>query len=147
MRTVLRPSFSSGYSLLELLVVLGILSLILLIAAPVLSNTVERFSLASDARSAVSQLRVLRERAMDLQKEITIRSSVGDKSSLTTSENETLSYTRGTAVAVSNRVEPHILRISWDGSVAGQLIFSNGVKEIRVYARDFNGPITFEAVP
>jgi prepilin-type N-terminal cleavage/methylation domain-containing protein len=144
---MMHPHPSSGYSLLELLVVLGILSLILLVAAPVLSSTIDRFALASDARMAVSQLRALRERAMDLQKEISIRPSAGGGASITTSENQTFSYSRGIDVSVSNRVEPEVMRISWDGSIAGQLVFSNSMKKIRVFARDLNGPITLEPLP
>ena len=143
----MHPNQSSGYSLLELLVVLGIMSLILLIATPTLSNTVDRFTLASDARTVVSQLKALRERAMDLQKEISVSAVTADSNSLATSENETYTYSSGIVVLINNRTEPQVLRISWDGSMAGQLILSNGFKKIRVFARDLNGPITLEPMP
>ena len=147
MRVAMHPNQSSGYSLLELLVVLGIMSLILLIATPTLSNTVDRFTLASDARTVVSQLKALRERAMDLQKEISVSAVTADSNSLATSENETYTYSSGIVVLINNRTEPQVLRISWDGSMAGQLILSNGFKKIRVFARDLNGPITLEPMP
>ena len=56
---------AKGFTLLELLVVLAIASLMVAIAAPFTVRTIERAELRADARELKSDLRALRQRAID----------------------------------------------------------------------------------
>ena len=49
-----------GYSLLELIVVLGIMALVIVVATPTVQASVERMTLRSDARTVMTALRRLR---------------------------------------------------------------------------------------
>jgi general secretion pathway protein H len=61
-----------GFTLLELLVVLAIAGLMISIAMPFTVRTIENAELRADAREAVSDLRQLRQRAIDRQQAVEV---------------------------------------------------------------------------
>ena len=61
-----------GYSLLEVLIVLAIAAVIAVAAAPAIGSTVERMALRSDVRNVTTELRRLRDTALDRQADIII---------------------------------------------------------------------------
>ena len=63
---------SHGFTLLELLVVLAITGLMISIAMPFTVRTIENAELRADAREVVSDLRQLRQRAIDRQQTIAV---------------------------------------------------------------------------
>jgi len=65
---------SCGFTLLELLVVLAITGLMISIAMPFTVRTIENAELRADAREVVSDLRQLRQRAIDRQEAIEVTS-------------------------------------------------------------------------
>jgi general secretion pathway protein H len=65
---------STGFTLLELLVVLAIAGLMVSIAMPFTVRTIENAQLRADAREVVSDLRQLRQRAIDRQQMIEVTS-------------------------------------------------------------------------
>lgn len=62
-----RVGSRSGFSLVELLVVLAIIGLLLTLTPLIFSGTIERLRLESTARELVSALRITRARAITLQ--------------------------------------------------------------------------------
>jgi general secretion pathway protein H len=65
---------SPGFTLLELLVVLAITGLMISIAMPFTVRTIENAELRADAREVVTDLRQLRQRAIDRQEAIVVNS-------------------------------------------------------------------------
>jgi len=63
---------NKGFTLIELLVVLAIMSLMVAIAAPFTVRTIERAELRADARELASDLRALRQRAIDRHETISV---------------------------------------------------------------------------
>lgn len=63
-----------GFTLLELLVVLAIAGLMISIAAPFAVRTIENAALRADARQVASELRAVRQRAIDRQETIAVSS-------------------------------------------------------------------------
>ncbi len=71
----LRADIASGYTLIEVLVVLAIIGLIAGFAMPPAARTIEFAFLQSDARSVVSQLRSARDEAIDQGTTVTFERS------------------------------------------------------------------------
>ena len=61
-----------GFTLIELLVVLAILSLMIAVAAPFTVRTIERAELRADVRELTSDLRALRQRAIDRRETVSV---------------------------------------------------------------------------
>jgi general secretion pathway protein H len=85
MRTTLRND--DGYTLLELLVVLGILALIAAGAVPVASRAIESAMLSSDTRAVMVELRRVENDAVASQTTISLSESPDGGLALSTGEN------------------------------------------------------------
>jgi general secretion pathway protein H len=68
----MKPEPDNGYTLLELLVVLGIVGLIAAFAVPVAGRTIENIALQADARSLVVMLRRVESQAVQRQETISV---------------------------------------------------------------------------
>lgn len=141
-----RQGASAGYSLLELLVVLAIMSLITVVAVPYGSGTIERFSLASDARLVASGLRTMRDRAASMQREITVRVPSDGTSRLVSSDGSEIRLSYGTSAAIYAPKRAAVVTISWDGSMSGTVVLSRSGKSTRIGVTQLSGPLTVEAV-
>ena len=124
-----------GYSLLELLVVLAIIGLIATIAVPMASSSVERMTLNADARAVVTQLRDLRETALDQQREVVVIERAG--------QAHPLAVSAGTTVDAGREG----FRIGADGIPSGTLRVARGGASVRIGAHSLTGRIAVEAAP
>ena len=142
------PSRTAGYSMLELLVVLAIMSLILVVAIPAASGTLQRLSLSSDARLVASNLRNLREQAADQQSEITITAPPGRAGVLSVSNGSEILLAWGTTAQILSRNDrSQSLRLSWDGSVSGSVMLTRSGSTIRISADRVTGRLILEGAP
>jgi general secretion pathway protein H len=144
----IRPSSTAGYSMLELLVVLAIMSLILVIALPAASGNLQRLSLSSDARLVASSLRSLREQAVNRQSDIVLTVSSARPDVLLVSSGGEIALTWGTGAQIfsrGNRGRSMIL--SWDGTVAGTIVLTRGGSTMRISADRLTGRVTVEGAP
>lgn len=137
------PTSSDGYSLLELMVVLGILGLIAIVAAPTISTSIDRMTLTSDARDLATHLRALREDALDRQTEIVVAPSGAEASALTASSGESIELSSGTNVEViasdgRARAGGRFV-ISADGLAAGGFRLSRGEVSSRLMVDRMSG--------
>lgn len=139
-------SASAGYSLLELMVVLAIMSLIVVVAIPYSAGTVEKFSLASDTRQVATGLRAWRQRAVDMQRDIAVAVTTEPAVTLKTSEGDVLALSSGTTASVFAPANRTTVVLSWDGSISGTIVLARGGKSSRVFADKLNGPIRVEAI-
>lgn len=121
-----KPTAVSGYSLVELLVTLAVMGLIATIAVPMVAGTVERATLAADARAVATRLRAWRETAMDRQLRIVVTPSAHR---LSASNGDEFELSRGTSVEVANGPG---LTIGPAGGARGVLRLSRGGSSIRV---------------
>lgn len=135
---------SAGYSLLELMVVLGILALIAVVAVPTMSTSIERMTLAGDARNLATQLRALRENALDRQTEIALTSSRSEPNTLIASDGEIIRLSIGTTIEVKGAGR---FVISADGIPAGGFRLSRGASSNRIGAERMSGRILIEVAP
>lgn len=122
-----------GYSLLELIIVLGIMALLLVVATPVVQASVERMTLTADTRALMTVLRRLREVALDQQTDIVLNVAGGAAHEIAASSGETIVLTPGTAVRTRSVV------IAWDGTISGTLYLSRGASEVTVAAEPLTG--------
>ena len=137
---------SAGYSLLELMVVLGILALIAVVAVPAMSGSIERMTLAGDARDLATQLRTLRENALDQQTEVEVTLSGSEANALTASSGDIIRLSTGTSievVAASKGVARFV--ISADGIAIGGFRLSRGASSSRIAVDRLTGRISIEA--
>jgi prepilin-type N-terminal cleavage/methylation domain-containing protein len=116
-----------GYSLLEIVVALGIMALIATVAAPVVIGSVDRMTLTADARAIATHVRELREQALDGQKEIAIAPS-------------DLPLSAGTTVDMAGNQ----LVIAPDGSVGVVLRLTRGGSAVNVVVNRLTGRVTIE---
>ncbi len=143
-----RSSRSAGYSMLELLIVLAIMSLILVIAIPATSGSLQRLTLSSDARFVASALRSLREQAADQQSEIILTVSPGRSDVLMASNGTEVPLAWGTSAQIVSRDNrDHRLTLSWDGSVSGMITLTRGGSSIRISADRLTGRLILQGVP
>lgn len=122
-----------GYSLLELIVVLGIVALLIVVATPTVQASVERMTLTADTRALLTELRRLREEALDQQTDLVLTVAGGAAHEIEVSSGETISLTPGTAVRMRDVV------IAWDGTISGALYLSRGAREVAVAAEPLTG--------
>ncbi len=122
-----------GYSLLELIVVLGIMALVIVVATPTVQASVERMTLRSDARTVMTALRRLREEALDRQADLSLSASGGASNEIAVSSGETIALSPGTAVRTRGLV------IAWDGTISGTLQITRGEAEVSVTAELLTG--------
>jgi prepilin-type N-terminal cleavage/methylation domain-containing protein len=122
-----------GYSLLELIVVLGIMALLIVVATPTVQASVERMTLRSDARTVMTALRRLREEALDWQTDLSLSASGGASNEIVVSSGETIALSPGTAVRTRGLV------IAWDGTISGTLQITRGEAEVSVTAEPLTG--------
>lgn len=128
-----------GYSLLELIVVLGIMALVIVVATPTVQASVERMTLRSDARTVMTALRRLREEALDQQADLSLSESGGASNEIAVSSGETIALTPGTAARTRGLV------IAWDGTISGTLEITRGEAEVSVTAEPLTGRPMSEA--
>ena len=121
-------ALSPGYSLLELLVVLAIIGLIATVAVPVVTTSVDRMTLAADARAVATRLRALREDALDQQKEIPV--AIG-----------TLPVSGGTVVDATPAKD---FAIGPDGTMPATLRLTRGGASVRIFANRLTGRFSIE---
>ncbi|MEQ1755445.1 MAG: prepilin-type N-terminal cleavage/methylation domain-containing protein [Micropepsaceae bacterium] len=136
----------AGYSLLELLVVIAIMSMITMIAVPYASGTLEKFSLAADARLVASALRVMRDRATSMQRDIVVTVPAGGTSRIVSSDGEAIRLSYGTTASIYSAKGTAVVTISWDGSLSGSVVLSRAGKSARIGVSQLNGPLKVEAV-
>lgn len=127
----------SGYSLLELMVVLAIIGLITAIAVPSAATSLERMTLSANARDLVTQLRTLRETALDQQTEqvVTFKDGV-----FVLSNGATLSISPGT----SAEVEGERFVVGADGVPGGAIRLARGGSSVRIVTHPLTGRIAVE---
>jgi general secretion pathway protein H len=87
---------SSGYTLLELLVVLAILGSIAALATPFTVATIESATLKADARRVASELLALQRRARETQ---TMISVAGDGAGVKASDGSAIAFDDGVRVS------------------------------------------------
>lgn len=127
-----------GYSLIELLVALAILSIMIVIATPVVQASVDRMTLSADARTVMTALRRLREEALDRQVDIALTVSGGAANELAVSTGEVVALTAGTSV----RTAPaQGVVIAWDGTIRGALTLARGSHDATVRADPLTGRV------
>ena len=68
----LQDSFNGGFTLIEMLVVLGIMAAILAIVPPLLGNTIDHSRIKSATRQLAAGLKLARIQAINSQKETTL---------------------------------------------------------------------------
>ena len=138
-------SGTSGYSLLELLVVLAIMSLVMLAALPSGGGALGRLTLSGDARAISTDLRRLREMAADRQSDITITPQPSNPAELAVSTGETLSLPSGTRVEVKpGPTGRRAFILGWDGTASGMLVLTRNGATARITADRLTGRLVLE---
>ena len=135
---------SPGYSLVELLVVLAIMSLIVLVAVPAASSTVERMTLSADARTLTTNLRALRTIALDRQTDIVLTATANG---LTPSQGPAIELSSGTAIEIAQLGSDRRFVLRWDGTASGAITLSRGESSLRVAVDRLTGRVAVGAVP
>ena len=129
-----------GYSLLEVLIVLAIAAVVTLAAVPAISSTVERMTLRADVRTVTTELRRLRQVALDHQADVIVM--LGGDGALTASDGTAINLASGTAVQIvpaSAVPKPARLVIAWDGAISGSLRLMRGPNEAKIAAEPLTG--------
>jgi general secretion pathway protein H len=122
------PERANGYTLLELLVVLGILSLIAAFAVPAAGRTIEGVALQADARALVVMLRRLESQAMEKQETISVTIADGK---LVTSSGDELDPADGGKIAFLGKTER--IDLFPDGSSnGGKLAIGRGDQALEI---------------
>lgn len=137
----------AGYSLLELMVVLAIMTIVVAMAAPFASNAVDNFSLTSDARLVASKLREWRDEAADRQTDLVLNRIDGNPVTLQVSSGDTLKLSTGTDVRLSVRDQTAPLIIGWDGSLSSSLLLTKGGRKVRIGLSDQSQAISAVEIP
>lgn len=140
-----RPG-TAGYSLLELMVVIAIMAIVATAGLPYVSGSLDRFSLEGDARRVASQIRLLRETAMDLQKDITVAPRADGASELVTSEGMIIPLSGSTTVTIVTDAPDGKLLVGWDGTVSGAIVLTDGNRKFRLRQKGILTPLVVEAV-
>lgn len=130
-----------GYSLMELIVALAIMALIVVVATPAVQASVDRMTLRADARAVMTELRRLREEALDLQSDITLTVAGDASNALRASDGSTLEVTAGTSIGA------HDVTVAWDGTIRGEIVLSRGGAEAFVAADPLTGRPTQRGAP
>lgn len=141
-----RHTPSAGYSMLELMVVLAIMAIVATAGVPYAFRAADRLTLEGDARLVASRMRLLREAAMDRQKDISVSVSNADASELLTSEGDTIRISDGTSASIVTDAPGRRLLLGWDGSVSGVLVLSDGSRKLRLRQKGILAPVTVEVV-
>lgn len=141
-----RHTPSAGYSMLELMVVLAIMAIVATAGVPYAFRVADRLTLEGDARLVASRMRLLREAAMDRQKDISVSVSNADASELLTSEGDTIRISDGTSASIVADAPGRRLLLGWDGSVSGVLVLSDGSRKLRLRQKGILAPVTVEVV-
>lgn len=136
-------SASPGYSLVELLIALAIMSLIVLIAVPATSSTIDRMTLSADARTLTTELRALRAVALDRQTDIALAST---GRGLSASQGPGIELSAGTAVEVAQAGPDRRFVLRWDGTASGAITLTRGGSELRVVVDRLTGRLAVETV-
>lgn len=137
----------NGYSLLELMVVLGIMALVMTAGLPFAVRALDGLSVESDARLAASRLRELRTIAMDLQQDLRLVVSKEAPATLVAPDGRRVQLGSGAIATIEGGGEDGVLVLGWDGSISGSLLVSRGNRQLRLHQRDAYGSIVIEAVP
>jgi len=135
---------SPGYSLVELLVVLAIMSLIVLVAVPAASSTVERMTLSADARTLTTSLRALRTIALDRQTDIVVTLTAGG---LAPSQGPAIGLSSGTAVDIAQLGTDRRFILRWDGTASGAITLTRGESSLRITVDRLTGRLAVGAAP
>ena len=141
-----RHSPSAGYSMLELMVVLAIMAIVATAGVPYAFRAADRLTLEGDARLVASKMRLLRETAMDRQKDISVSVSSADANELLTSEGDTIRLSEGTSASIVTDMPDRRMLMGWDGSVSGVLVLSDGSRKLRLRQKGILAPVSVEAV-
>ncbi|MFM9862879.1 MAG: Tfp pilus assembly protein FimT/FimU [Micropepsaceae bacterium] len=128
-----------GYSLLELIVVFGIVALLIVVATPTVQASVERITLRADARTVLTALRRLRGEALDRQADMVLSVAGNTANEIVATSGDTISLTPGTVAQVRDVV------IAWDGTITGTLTLMRGDAQISIAAEPLTGRPTAEA--
>jgi len=109
-------SHQSGYTLMEVLVVLAIMGLIAAFAVPTAARTIDNVTLQSDARTVVVKLRQLENAAIETQQVVTVSGS----DAVTVSTGDTLSASGSSDVRLvgTNEISFYPDGTSSGGSIA-----------------------------
>jgi len=137
-------STSPGYSLVELLVVLAIMSLIVLVAVPAASSTVERMTLSADARTLTTSLRAWRTIALDRQTDIVVTATAGG---LTPSQGPAIELSSGTVVDIAQLGTERRFILRWDGTASGAITLTRGESSLRITVDRLTGRLAVRAAP
>lgn len=137
----------AGYSLLELLVVLGIMALVMTAGLPFAIRTLDGLGIESDARLAASRLRELRTAAMDLQQDLKLTVPQASPSTLLSSDGRTLELGSASLARIETSTTDGAMVLGWDGSISGSLVIARGNRQLRLRQREAYGAIVIEAVP
>jgi prepilin-type N-terminal cleavage/methylation domain-containing protein len=128
-----------GYSMMELLVVLGIAGLVFALAAPLLPRAGMATSPAGRAASAIAELATLRERAIAERKSIAVRVGEGAKPGDAVATLNTAGV-EWRAASIGPGREQSDLTFFPDGTMsAGAVLISDGGQWIVVVARPWSG--------
>jgi len=141
-----RHAPSAGYSMLELMVVLAIMAIVATAGVPYAFRAADRLTLEGDARLVASKMRLLREAAMDRQKDISVSVSPVRANELQTSEGDTIRLSEGTSASIVTDTPDRRMLVGWDGSVSGVLVLSDGSRKLRLRPKGILAPVSVEAV-
>lgn len=141
-----RHAPSAGYSMLELMVVLAIMAIVATAGVPYAFRAADQLTLEGDARLVASKMRLLRETAMDRQKDISVSVSNADANELVTSEGGTIRLSEGTSASIVTDAPDRRMLMGWDGSVSGVLVLSDGSRKLRLRQKGILAPVSVEAV-
>jgi general secretion pathway protein H len=136
---------SAGYSMLELLVVLAIMALLAVTAIPAALGSIERMTLAGDARRVTGELRRLREQAQDQQSEIIVTMRKQGGNTLSVSDGSVIALAWGTEATLQG-VDKRDTRVvlSWDGSISGSVVLVRYGATTRISAESLTGRLVVE---
>lgn len=122
-----------GYSLMEMVVALAILALIVVVATPTVQASVERMTLRADTRTLMTELRRLREEALDRQTDITLTVAGGAPHELQASNGSIIALSYGTSIGAEG------VTVAWDGTIRGAVTLARGSAEAFVVADPLTG--------
>ncbi len=132
----MRSRNSDGYTLLELLVVMAILSTLAAVAIPVASRSVESAMLNSDVRETVVELRRLESEAVARQTTISV--SQGKEGTLSFSTGESWTVPSGSVIALTS---PRVSFYPDGTSGGGALEVSRGGDNITIAVAWLSGDV------
>jgi len=142
-----RHTGSAGYSLLELMVVLAIMAIVATAGIPYAFRAADRLTLEADARLVAARVRLLREMAMDQQKDISIVARTDDPATLQPSSGAVIRLSGGTRATIVSDAPDGRMLIGWDGSVSGAVLLTDGSRKLRLRQKGILAPLSVEAVP